>query len=134
MMLKNLTSTCGQIISDNLLKLASIHNSPYFKLPKSSTSNMFAQTARKMMRVPGTAIARASTAARDGVFKEKESKKIWLGDAGAYPVMAGLVWCVIFATGFGTWYMSSSPDVKLFGQTKKRLFRGEIAAEYTRPT
>ena len=94
---------------------------------------MFTQVSRKIIRSPvRSAIARASTATRDGVFKQASPKTIWLGDAGAYPVMFGIGWCAFFASAFSLYYMGSSPDVRLWGKSRERLFRGEIAAEYTR--
>lgn len=92
---------------------------------------MFAQTARRLAR-PISRRAASSAPARDGVFKGTDQKKIWLGDAGAYPVMVGIGWCIFFCAAFGTWYMGSSPDVRLWGSSRDRQFRGEIAAEYTK--
>lgn len=95
---------------------------------------MFARTARKVVSPFKSAISRASSvAARDGVFKEKATKQIWLGDAGAYPIMVGIAWCGVFGTCFGIYYALTSPDVRLWGQSRDRLFRGAIAAEYTKP-
>lgn len=75
---------------------------------------------------------RAFSAARDGVFKPKTTKDIWLGDGGAYPVMVGIGWCCFFCTAFSIYYASTSPDVRLWGKSRDQLFRGEIAGEYTK--
>jgi hypothetical protein len=94
---------------------------------------MFSQTTRKVLTPLKSTVTRASTvAARSGVFKEKLATQIWLGDAGAYPVMVGIIWCAAFGTGFGIYYATTSPDVRLWGQSRERLFRGAIAADYTK--
>ena len=76
---------------------------------------------------------KASHAVRDGVFRPKAMKDIWTGDAGAYPIMFGIGWCLFFATGFSAYYALSSPDVRMFGKSRDKVFRGELN-EYTRAT
>ncbi len=77
-------------------------------------------------------IRRSSVAAaRDGVFKPKSAKDVWTGDAGAYPVMVGIGWCLVFAAGFGAYYFLKSPDVRVIGDSRVKLFRGELE-EYKR--
>jgi hypothetical protein len=97
---------------------------------------MFARMMKRGLRVPAKIVSRGAsgTTVRDGVFKGKDIKNIWLGDAGAYPVMVGIAWCCFFCTSFGIYYASTSPDVRLIGESRRRLFRGELGKEYMKPS
>jgi hypothetical protein len=78
------------------------------------------------------AIRKASHAPiRDGVFRPKSTKEIWGGDAGAYPIIFGIGWCLFFGTAFSAYYFLSSPDVRVYGKSREKLFRGDLN-EYTR--
>mmetsp|Transcript_5649 Transcript_5649/g.8588 ORF Transcript_5649/g.8588 Transcript_5649/m.8588 type:complete len:97 (+) Transcript_5649:96-386(+) len=70
---------------------------------------------------------------RTGKFQEKTFKQIWLSDEGAYPVMGICIAMAIFVPSYGIYFMTSSPDVRLFGDSRKHFLRGELATEYTRP-
>ena len=89
--------------------------------------------ARKIFLPTASAQIRKSShaAVRDGVFRPKSTKDIWAGDAGAYPVMVGIAWCLVFAGGFSLYYFVSSPDVRVIGDSRVKLFRGELN-EYKR--
>mmetsp|Transcript_9701 Transcript_9701/g.10207 ORF Transcript_9701/g.10207 Transcript_9701/m.10207 type:complete len:97 (-) Transcript_9701:232-522(-) len=73
----------------------------------------------------------SSSTVRDGVFKPKTTLQVWTGDAGAYPIMVGIGWCIFFGASFSVYYATSSPDVRLWGESRRKLFRGEMS-EYTR--
>jgi hypothetical protein len=100
-----------------------------------STTNMFANTIRRTVaRLQATTIRKASHATapmRDGVYRPKSTKEVWTGDAGAYPIIFGIGWCLFFSAGFSAYYFFSSPDVRVVGQSRDRLFRGELD-EYKR--
>ena len=70
---------------------------------------------------------------RSGMFKEKNFKEAWLSDQGAYPVMSLFVVMGLFVPGFAVYYMGSSPDVRLIGDSRKQFLRGDLATEYSRP-
>ncbi len=96
---------------------------------------MNSSSIRKILFTASSQIRRSSTASassiRDGVFRPKSTKDIWAGDAGAYPVMAGIGWCLVFGAGFSLYYFLKSPDVRVIGDSRVKLFRGQLE-EYKR--
>jgi hypothetical protein len=84
------------------------------------TSTIVTTSSMKQMR-------KASHAPiRDGVFRPKSTKEIWGGDAGAYPIIFGIGWCLFFGTAFSAYYFLSSPDVRVYGKSREKLFRGSL--------
>jgi len=84
-------------------------------------SSSLKQTLRKSSHAP----------IRDGVYRPKSTKEVWTGDAGAYSIIFGIGWCLFFGTAFSAYYFISSPDVRVFGRAREKLFRGDLN-EYTR--
>lgn len=72
----------------------------------------------------------ATAASKSGVFQKKTFKQVWTGDKGAWPVMATFVLTFMLVPTFGGYYLIYSPDVKLFGNTRREFLRGELAAAY----
>ena len=68
-----------------------------------------------------------------GQFEEKSFKEAWLSDAGAYPVMATILFGLCFTTSVTVWAAATFTDSRLTDKTRKSLFRGEYAAEYQHP-
>ena len=68
-----------------------------------------------------------STAAKPAGYKPKTERKVWLGDSGAYPVMATILFGLAFTTSVAVWYNAR------WGSSRKSLFRGEMAKEYQHP-
>lgn len=89
--------------------------------------------AKTISKLPMTFMRKASQATpiRDGVFRPKSTKDIWTGDAGAYPIIFGIGWCLFFGGAFSAYYALSSPDVRVFGKSREKLFRGDLN-DYTR--
>ena len=75
-------------------------------------------------------VARCASTARDGVYRMKPASKIWLGDAGAYPIMVAIGGILGSCTGVGLYYMVTSPDVRLWGQSRSHPFRGSVGSDY----
>jgi hypothetical protein len=76
----------------------------------------------------------ASTVSNEkGVFRGKSASEAWTDDPGAYPIMFGIGLSLTFAAGFGLYYFLSSPDVRVMGEARNKLFRGDLN-EYTRET
>ena len=73
----------------------------------------------------------SSIGIKDGVFRPKSTTEIWTGDAGAYPIMVGIGWCLFFGASFSVYYAFSSPDVRMWGESRRKLFRGKLE-EYTK--
>lgn len=87
---------------------------------------MFLRALTRRVNVSG--IRTAVTAAGDGKYHPKTTSEIWLGDKGAYPIMVGIAWCVVYCVGFGTYYLWTSKDVNL-RQKKSSCWRGEMALQ-----
>lgn len=77
-------------------------------------------------QIKKSCLSSSSAPIRDGVFKPKSTSQIWTGDAGAYPIMVGIGWCIFFGTSFSVYYFMSSPDVRPWGEARRMLFRGEL--------
>jgi hypothetical protein len=86
---------------------------------------------RVASRVPKAKAFSQAAPLRDGVFRPKNQKDIWLGDKGAYPIMTIAVIGSCCCVAFGAFYLTTSPDAKLSpGSTRSKMFRGDIAHEY----
>jgi hypothetical protein len=67
---------------------------------------------------------------KSGVHAERSFSQIWGEDKGAYGVIGTFIVMAFFVSGYGMWYLTSSPDVKLIGMSRKRFLRGSLADEY----
>jgi hypothetical protein len=98
----------------------------------SMITNFLRKSAASSMKQTTAAIRKSSHAPiRDGVYRPKSTKEIWGGDAGAYPIIFGIGWCLFFGTAFSAYYFLSSPDVRVYGKSREELFRGDLKG-YTR--
>lgn len=66
-------------------------------------------------------------------FRPKTDREVWLGDAGAYPVMATILFGLCFTSSVTIWASLSNNDARWSMGTRKSLFRGEMAKEYQHP-
>ena len=91
---------------------------------------MLSTIRKSVSRVPFNSTIKKMSASsapiRDGVFRPKTTYEVWTGDAGAYPIMVGIGWCLFFGTSFGIYYFFSSPDVRPWGEARQQLFRGSL--------
>jgi hypothetical protein len=98
---------------------------------------MHLSTIRKIIsrgQRPTASIRLASEAkTKKGVFRDKSAMTAWTEDPGTYPMILGIGGSICFAVGFGIYYFFSSPDVRVVGESRKKLFRGELN-ECTRET
>lgn len=79
------------------------------------------------LRTIATVSRRFSSATGAGA---KGGKAVWLGDIGAYPIMAGIGFCVSWTSGFTLYYWSKSPDVAIT-KTKSEFLRGQAPRNTT---
>ena len=75
----------------------------------------------------------AATSAKPAGYRPKTEREVWLGDAGAYPVMATILFGLCFTTSVTVWSSFSNNDARWGDSTRKSLFRGEMAREYQHP-
>ncbi len=68
---------------------------------------------------------------RSGVFKEKTTKEVWLGDTGAYPIMGVILFagCMSIAASF---WIGAGPDSRLAKSDRKNPFRGALKEEFAK--
>lgn len=66
-------------------------------------------------------------------FRPKSSKEVWLGDTGAYPVMATIALGLLFTSSVIVWSSFSNNDARWGDVSRKSLFRGDMAKEYQHP-
>ena len=66
-------------------------------------------------------------------YRPKTDREVWLGDAGAYPVMGTILFGLMFTTSVTVWSSFSNNDARWGDSTRKSLFRGEMAREYQHP-
>jgi hypothetical protein len=67
--------------------------------------------------------ASSSSSSGSGEFKQKTFKEVWLGDKGAYPIMAGIGFCICYTSSNSLYYLIKSPDVNLT-KSKSEFMRG----------
>lgn len=94
---------------------------------------MFSSRALQQIakRVPKSRPLSSAAPVRDGVFREKTTKGIWLGDKGAFPIMSITVVGACCCASFGVFYLLTSPDVRLTpGSSRSKMFRADIAHDY----
>jgi hypothetical protein len=86
-------------------------------------------------RLPSIVSRRAFSAAavKPAAFRPKTEREVWLGDAGAYPVMATILFGLCFTSSVIVWSSFSNNDARWSTSTRKSLFRGEMANEYQHP-
>ena len=77
--------------------------------------------------------ASTSTAAKPAGFRPRTEREVWLGDAGAYPVMATILFGLIFTSSVIVWASFTNNDARWGDSSRKSLFRGEMSKEYQHP-
>ena len=75
----------------------------------------------------------SASAAKPAGFRPKTEREVWLGDSGAYPVMATILLGLCFTSSVIVWSSFSNNDARWGDSTRKSLFRGEMAKEYQHP-
>lgn len=62
----------------------------------------------------------------EGIYKRKTFKEIWTNDPGTYPIIIGIGCSLLFGASFGIYYLLKSPDVRIWGESRIKLFRGNL--------
>ncbi len=73
-----------------------------------------------------TFIPRMNRMLSSGTFHPKSTREVWLGDAGAYPIMGVIGFALAFCTVFGLRTAAVDSDARLSKDNRKNPFRGEM--------
>mmetsp|Transcript_17290 Transcript_17290/g.35479 ORF Transcript_17290/g.35479 Transcript_17290/m.35479 type:complete len:97 (+) Transcript_17290:158-448(+) len=92
-----------------------------FAYTRTAATSLMNQARPAARRFASTAVPKSEST--NGLMGWPLMKKVWFSDAGAYPVMAILVFACAFCTTIGTRCLLTNPDVRINMKNRQTVVR-----------